>query len=178
MNWVDYAILAVVAISTVAGLLRGFTREILSLVTWIAAFWLAWRYGPVVAVHLGRVHFGQAGEGLRLYIGYALIFIAVLIIGALLAAAFVKLVRSGPLIGPDRTLGGGIGLLRGLLIVVTAVMLATVGGERGSASWRQSMLVPHLVPLADGLRAYVPRAWLAPLTQREATASSQASKDG
>ena len=41
MIWIDYAILAVVGISVVISLMRGFVREALSLSGWIAAFWIA-----------------------------------------------------------------------------------------------------------------------------------------
>ena len=36
----------VVLFSAVAGVIRGFLREICSLITWILAFWLAWKFGP------------------------------------------------------------------------------------------------------------------------------------
>ena len=41
---VDIVILAVMAISLVFGLFRGLLRELLSLVSWVLAFWIAYRY--------------------------------------------------------------------------------------------------------------------------------------
>ncbi|HDO34545.1 MAG TPA: CvpA family protein, partial [Chromatiales bacterium] len=41
MTWVDYAIVAVIALSAALGLVRGFLREALSLAAWIVAFWVA-----------------------------------------------------------------------------------------------------------------------------------------
>ena len=41
MHWPDYAILAVIAISTLVGALRGFIKEVFSLVVWAAAFLVA-----------------------------------------------------------------------------------------------------------------------------------------
>ncbi|MGN6282393.1 CvpA family protein, partial [Frateuria sp.] len=51
MNWIDFTILAVLALSVLVGLWRGLVSEVLSLVAWVAAFWVAWTFGPVVAAH-------------------------------------------------------------------------------------------------------------------------------
>ena len=161
MTWVDDAICAVLLISVIAGALRGFTREVFSLIAWVAAFWLAWRFGTDAGSMLGS-HIGNAG--LRLYVGYALVFIAVLLVGALASALLVRLVKSSGLASTDRSLGAGLGLLRGLLLVTAAIMLAAVNGDRGSDWWRQSLLVPKLAPLADNLRTLVPDDWLKPLS--------------
>ncbi|HEV7777785.1 MAG TPA: CvpA family protein, partial [Luteibacter sp.] len=48
MNWVDYTILAVLGISVLIGLFRGLISEVLSLLIWVAAFWIARTFGPVV----------------------------------------------------------------------------------------------------------------------------------
>lgn len=163
MNWIDYTILAVVAISTVAGLWRGFTREVFSLLTWVAAFWLAWMWGPVIAPRLGHFGIRIDDTGVRLYLSYALVFIAVLIIGTLISAMLVRLVRSGALVSPDRSLGGCVGFVRGVFIVVAIIMVAGVRGDTKAPLWRNSLLVPKLSPLATQMRVWVPANWLAPL---------------
>lgn len=44
MVWIDYAIIAVIAFSSLVSLIRGFVREALSLVTWGCAFFVASHY--------------------------------------------------------------------------------------------------------------------------------------
>lgn len=46
MVWVDYAILAIIGLSTVISLIRGFVKEAISLIVWIAAFFVASHYYP------------------------------------------------------------------------------------------------------------------------------------
>ena len=41
MIWVDFAILAVIGISTLVSLIRGFVKEAVSLIIWIGAFFIA-----------------------------------------------------------------------------------------------------------------------------------------
>ena len=55
MNWTDYIILGVLALSVLVGLWRGLVSEVLALVIWIAAFWVAWSFGPAVARHFEHV---------------------------------------------------------------------------------------------------------------------------
>ena len=55
MNWTDGIILGVLALSVLIGLFRGLVSEILSLVIWIAAFWVTWTFGPVVSARQHKI---------------------------------------------------------------------------------------------------------------------------
>ena len=55
MNWIDYAIIGVLGLSVLIGLWRGLIAEVLALVVWAAAFWVAWVFGPAVASHFGTI---------------------------------------------------------------------------------------------------------------------------
>ena len=76
MNAVDLIIIAVLALSVLVGLWRGLISEVLALATWIAAFWVAWTYGPDVSAHFE--HSIQTPL-LRLLVGYGLCFIGLLL---------------------------------------------------------------------------------------------------
>jgi len=140
MNAADIAILAVLALSTLFGLMRGFVSEVLSLVCWIAAFWVAWAFGDQVAQFYGGwLHEPTA----RIVAGYATCFAGVLIVGALVGWVLRKLVSVSGLRGGDRFLGMLFGLARGLLLVTFVVlMLDFTTAPRQAAWWRQSMLLP------------------------------------
>jgi len=53
MNWLDYLLLVLIVFSCVAGLMRGLLREVIALVTWVTALWLAWTYSSLLEPHLG-----------------------------------------------------------------------------------------------------------------------------
>ena len=53
MNWFDYLLIALIVVSCVAGVLRGLLREVIALVTWVAAVWIAWHYAAVLEPRLG-----------------------------------------------------------------------------------------------------------------------------
>lgn len=164
MNWLDILICVVLAVSTIVGVVRGATREVLSLVIWIAGFWLAWRFGPQIAPLLAG---WIPSSAVRLYTGYAGVFMAALLVGSVIAAVLARLVRMTLLVGTDRAVGALMGLLRGLVLVVATIMLASVNGVQASPSWRDSLIVPRLMPLADSVRTLIPETWLKPLLLRE-----------
>lgn len=161
MSWIDGLIAAVLLLSLLFGAWRGLVREAIGLAAWVAAFWLAWRYGAEVAGELSR---NVDQLWLRRGLAYGGIFVLVLIAGGLLGWLATKLVRSTPLSGPDHWLGAALGLARGLLIVSAGLLLASLQGAQQARWWRQSLLIPPLTPLVYGLQAHLPQRWLAPLS--------------
>ena len=78
MNVLDYTILVVMGLSALVGLLRGFVRETVSLLVWIAAFWLAMTYSAAMADNLtGFIH----QPSLRVAAVFVGLFVAVLLVG-------------------------------------------------------------------------------------------------
>jgi membrane protein required for colicin V production len=150
MVTLDYIILAIVLISALAGLIRGFLIEACSLVTWVLAVWLAWKFGPMLAPHLGGA-LSKAAYGL--WAGRAIVFIAVLVIGAIIGAIINYFVRLSIFSGLDRLLGFVLGLVRGVVIVGVGIILAQTVDLDGESWWKKSRLVSQLEPVAGVLRS-------------------------
>jgi membrane protein required for colicin V production len=169
MIWVDYCILAVALISLIVGALRGFTREIFSLLNWILAFGLAWLFGDQAAAAMTSM---IAAPDLRTLAGYTVCFFGGLLLGAVLSMLLVEGVRNSRLAPVDRTLGAGFGVLRALLLVALFVMIAdNMGAE--DERWRQrSTLITHLEWMADALESVVPDKWLAAIRPERVPESS------
>lgn len=157
MNWVDFVILAVLAVSALIGMFRGFTREAFNLATWILAFWTAFSWAGDLADRLsGTIE----TPSVRLILSYAGLFLMVLLLGALLTHFASRFVRETPFSGPDRALGAGFGFLRGAAIVVGMVMLAGATALREDPWWHESLLIARVEPIAEWARAQIPQSWL------------------
>ncbi|MGH8333101.1 MAG: CvpA family protein, partial [Pseudomonas sp.] len=89
-TWVDWAIVAIVAISALISLSRGFVKEALSLVTWIIAGVVAWMFGGSLSEYLGG--YIQTPSA-RIITGCAIMFVATLIVGAMINYLIGELVR-------------------------------------------------------------------------------------
>jgi membrane protein required for colicin V production len=164
MNWTDYIIIGVLGLSVLIGLWRGLISEVLALAIWIAAFWVAWTFGPMVAAHFEHT---ITLPSARIIVGYGLCFVVVLIAGALLRFLIGKLVDGTGLSGTDRLLGMGFGFVRGVLLVTLAVFLIGFTAFTRDPWWKQSVLLPQFQGMAAWLGQRVPdsvRRYLNPST--------------
>ena len=140
MVWIDYVILALIGFSALVSLIRGFVREALSLVTWGCAFFVASHFYPYLAAYFTRFE----DELVRNGIAIAILFIATLIVGAIVNYVIGSLVEKTGLSGTDRVLGVCFGALRGVLIVAAILFfLDTFTTLSQSADWKQSRLIPQ-----------------------------------
>lgn len=157
MTWVDYSIALAFVVSVLVGIWRGFTREILSLATWIVAVGVAWLFGQSVADYLKP---WLADAVLRDAAGAALTFIATLFVGAILTHFIVIAVRDSRFSPADRTMGGGLGIVRGVIMVSLFVVVSGRMGASQDSWWQQSMLIQQFTPLARGFETIIPPRWL------------------
>lgn len=144
MTWLDIVFTAVIVLSAIYGLFRGFVREVLSLIAWVLSFWVASRFASDVAVYLdGLVPYRDA----RLVVAFVVLFFIVLAVGMLVSRLTGKLTRASGISG-DRTLGGVFGLLRGVVIVTVLVMVTAITPLAEDRAWRESRLAGHFETLA------------------------------
>jgi membrane protein required for colicin V production len=152
-QWVDLAMLGLLAISVIVGLVRGFVFELLSLAGWFAAYFLAqWFAGDVAPM----IPVGRPGGPLNHAAGFAALFIVVLVAWAIVSRVLRFLIHATPLSIPDRLLGGLFGLLRGLLILLAAATVISHTPAVKSPAWQASHGAHWLQVALDGLRPLLP----------------------
>lgn len=156
MNWIDLIIIALIVVSGLISLFRGFVREFFSLATWIVGIWLGIRHAAEVAEVLPEA---LSDATLRLGVGFALIFIGVLIVGGILGVLANRLVRGSGLTGTDRSLGVIFGLLRGVVLVAVLIFAASLTLMPEESWWENSRLIPELERLVDWMVAQLPDSW-------------------
>ena len=153
MTWFDYVVLLVIGVSALVAVMRGFVREVLSLVSWVAAFVAASAFAGKVAPLLPAA---IPNDSLRMLAAFVLVFGAILLLMVVITLAIVELVRVVGLGFVDRVLGLAFGLVRGLLIVLIAVLLAGLTRLPEDRGWRDAMLSQPLEVLAMAVLPYLP----------------------
>ena len=133
MATLDWIFAAVLLGSMLLGAWRGLVYEVLSLLSWVAAFalaqWLAVRVGAWLPL-------GGLGGALRYAAGFVLVFVASVFIGGLLAFAVSRLlavVGLGPI---DRLLGALFGMLRGAVLLLAATLVVSLTPWKSATEWR------------------------------------------
>ncbi len=156
MNWLDYAVIGVFAVSMVFGAWRGLVREVISILGWVIAFLaanlLAGPLGPAMPEAI-------PSPELRVAAAFVAVFIASLIVTSLVGLLLSKIVRAVGLGGVDRTLGTAFGATRGLLIVMAAALLAGLTRAPAQPYWRDSASGPLLAQAAGMLKPLLPQTF-------------------
>ena len=155
MNWLDWVLLLLLAVSIISSFRKGFSRELIGLIAVVVALVCGvWFYGAAGAFLLPYV----STKELAHFCGFLLIFIGVLIAGAIVGHLFSRLVKAAGLNWFDRLLGAGFGAVRGLLLAV-ALILAIVAFTPGEAPPRavvQSRFAPYLIDAAHLVASMAP----------------------
>ncbi|MEH0665555.1 CvpA family protein [Vibrio scophthalmi] len=154
MNWLDIVILSVIGLSALISLIRGFAKEALSLVIWFGAFFIASQYYAKLAMYFTNIEDDMIRNGSAI----AALFIATLIVGAIVNYVIAQLVQKTGLSGTDRVLGIVFGGLRGVLIVSAALFfMDAFTSFPDSQWWKGSQLVPEfsriIAPFFEHLQA-------------------------
>lgn len=136
MATLDWIIGAVLLASMVLGIWRGLVYEVLSVLSWLAAFLLAQWLAPDAAA---RLPMQGAGAPLRYAGGFVLVFVAAAFAGGLIAFLMSKLVSAVGLGPMDRALGAMFGLLRGVVLVLAAAAVISLTPLRESTPWQESV---------------------------------------
>lgn len=143
---IDYIIIGIILFSIIISLLRGFVREVMSLVSWVCAFLVASNFYPYLAGFLTQIESVYVRNGTAI----AILFILTLIVGALINYILGQLVDRTGLSGTDRVLGACFGLLRGVLIVAALLFfIDTFTNFSQTDWWKESKTIPHFRFIID-----------------------------
>ncbi len=153
LSAVDWILLAILGLSFLLGIWRGIVQEVLSLVGWVAAFYVSQMYAPMAAAWLPMEGSSQM---LRYAAGFVVVFVAVLV-GTVLVSALIKKLISAVGLGPlDRLLGGLFGLMRGVVILLAVTVLVGMTPMRETEGWKQAQGAQWLQQFLHVLKPVLP----------------------
>jgi membrane protein required for colicin V production len=155
LDWVDWALAAVLALSIVVGLWRGLLFEVLSLVGWVAAYIAAQVFASTAAPMLP---IGTPGSGLNQGAAFALVFVVALLAWALASRLLRTVIHATPLQLVDRVLGGGFGLLRGAVLLLAVATVVSLTPVAHAPVWQHSQGAAWLGVLLQGLKPVLPES--------------------
>lgn len=152
MTGFDYAVLAVLGLSLLWAVLRGFVRELVSMVGWVAAVVLSAMFTQPLARALPQ----SLGSLLSSLLAFLVIFIGVWVVSGFVGLLLGRLVQAAGLGWANRFMGAVLGLARGLLIVLLLVMLAGLTPLPHEPFWRKALLSAPLETAVTAMKPMLP----------------------
>lgn len=159
LNAVDFIVLLILAFSTIMGIMRGFLKEIISVVSWVAAAFVAMTFASPVAAHFSggagaaaqsavgsSVNVAQPVTVLTIGISFLVLFVGTLFIGSIVGYLFSGAGTASGLGFFNRILGAGFGLVRGYVMVIIFMFVAELTPMGGLPEWTQSQFVKSFQP--------------------------------
>jgi membrane protein required for colicin V production len=150
----DWIALSVLLASMLVGAWRGLVVEVLSLVSWLAAFVLAQWFAPDAAA---RLPMAGAGEQVRYAAGFVLAFVATLFAGALIGFALSKLMSAVGLGAINRLLGALFGVLRGAVLILAATVVVGMTPWKTAQQWQESVAAHWATSALATLKPLLPQ---------------------
>jgi len=138
----DWLLLAILVYSIAVSWFKGFIREVLGLITVLAAVLLAaWFYRGVGRLFKDVVR----TENIALFFGFSLIFVMTLVAGFVVIWLITKFMKFAKLQWADRLLGAAFGFIRGW-VISAAILLALTAFEIQTERLKGSELAPYFLP--------------------------------
>ena len=150
-NQVDIVILIITLLSSIFGLWRGLIKEVLSLLTWIAALLVSRVYSePLAGLMTGMIE----NDGIRYVSAFAILFVIVMMLGTFLNFLMSKLLNFTGLKLADRLLGAVFGVARGVIIVLVILFVTSVFVSE-TELWQKSQLIPYGMDLIEKSQVFI-----------------------
>lgn len=154
----DGILLAIMLVSAVLAMIRGFSREVLSIVSWIAAaaaaFYFYSQLTPSVQKYLPDL---AANDTVANVIAAASIFLITLIVVSVLTMKIADFIIDSRIGALDRTLGFVFGAIRGMLLVTVALLFFNWLVPDDQPSWvAEAKSKPMLESIGASIVALLP----------------------
>jgi len=142
VSLLDWVLIAILVYSIITSWFKGFTREVLGLLTLLVGILLSsWFYRSTAGLFKDVVR----TENFALFLGFSVIFLATLVVGFVIVWLVTKFVKFAKLQWADRMLGAAFGFIRGW-VIGAVVLLALTSFDVQTERLKNSELVPYFLP--------------------------------
>jgi membrane protein required for colicin V production len=139
-NWLDWILAAIIVVSVVTAMRKGFVQELISLASVVVGLIVAAIGYPRASLWFEDL---TKSHEIALGLGFLVLFLGTLLVGAIVGMVARKLIETAGIQWFDRFLGGIFGLVRGVLVDAILLMVM-VAFTLKPDSVRQSALAPYV----------------------------------
>ncbi len=164
----DGVVGGVIVISAILAYARGFVREVMSILGWIAAAIVAFIFAPNMLPLMSEIpmvgdFIGDSRE-LGILAAFAVVFVIALLVVSIFTPLFSSVVQRSAVGGIDAALGFLFGIARGVLLVVVALIAYDrIVGDEPIPAISDSRSAAVFATMQDRVEAQIPTdvpAWI------------------
>lgn len=154
-SYLDLAVITIILVSGMLALLRGFTREVLAIFSWVAAAFAAYYLHPMALPHV-KAYISK--DELAMAAAVAGVFFVALVLVSILTVKLSDIILDSKIGALDRSLGFVFGAVRGMLLAVVAfVFYGWLVPDANQPEWvRTARAKPLLQAGGEKLREWLP----------------------
>jgi membrane protein required for colicin V production len=153
MVWIDIAIIALLAIYSITGIIRGYNQEVYSLAVWAIGIVVAWFFSHDFAILLSKF-FGSPTA--RLAASFVSLVLITLFVGGIINMLLAENVKKTGLTFLDRLGGLVLGFGHGLVAAFALVVVAGLTPLPKDRWWQESKYLPPFQSLATLVKDNIP----------------------
>jgi len=141
MAILDVLVIAVIGISMLVGIMRGFMYEVAMIFGWVLAFFVAKFLAPQLSEAFANA---VPHAGWRMGAAFSVIFIAVLFANSILAFSLKSIFSKSALRPMDRLLGSLFGVLRAGVVLLVVALVIHILRLQDEPWWAEAKTAPVL----------------------------------
>ena len=153
MTAFDYVLLFLLVGFMLISMTKGLVREVISLLSWVVAFYVATHYGEVLMPWLPNA---VSGDVMRMIVAFIVLFIGTRIVMAILARLVNVVLHATGLTLLDRFLGALFGLAKGALVALALVLVCGMTKIPQQPFWKNAMFSQMVLQVAKMTMPYLP----------------------
>src|SRR4051794_41090057 len=154
LNWLDYALIAIIALGVLNGVSRGALRMATSIVSLVLAFYAASLWHAQAGV-FAQVHLGTSPP-VSDTLGYVAVFLLVVVAVGMVGGRLMMLVQLVHLGLIDRLAGAFVGAVLGTILAGLGIVLLTAVMPPNYPALQDSKLAPEVIGYDQKLIACIP----------------------
>ena len=153
---IDIGFAAVVFISLLIGAYRGFVRSMLSVVSWIVAVWVTWKFAGLTVPLFDGLNMGPT---VQLIAAHLAVFFGILLVVTIISTLLAKVMVVESISDLDKTLGIAFGAVRGVLIILLIAVIGSFTFILNEPWWQESAVLtlvePYVFMVRESLSIYL-----------------------
>jgi uncharacterized membrane protein required for colicin V production len=152
-HWLDITLLVIIILSFVYSIIKGFVKEVFSLLSILFASIVATRYCFLGEVYLKEI---IENKNVAYVIGFILLFLITAVFIRLLGTAVNSFIKTMGLSIPNRLFGGGLGIIKGVILVSVLLLMLATFSKDGAETISKARLAHYFLPGSEFIANFLP----------------------